>query len=125
MKTIFIIEDEDIVSVVYQQYCKLLGYKVLVAASAEEALKFLSYPRFVCDLIITDWKLPKLCCREFIEMLKNIVPDTPLLVISGQIREEVASDAGVAHFMLKPFTLEELEAKITELIGENNDTSRA
>ncbi len=72
------------------------------ASTAEEALGHLS--EGLCDLVVTDVRLPGMSGIELVERLRRERPDLPSLVITGQEEEVVARlarKAGAAAFLPK------------------------
>ena len=66
-------------------------FKISIALSAEEALDKLSRERF--DIIISDYKMPRMNGIEFLEALRRTGNDTPFVIFTGKGEEEVAMDA--------------------------------
>jgi PAS domain S-box-containing protein len=66
-------------------------FKISIALSAEEALDKLSRERF--DIIISDYKMPRMNGIEFLEALRRTGNDTPFIIFTGKGEEEVAMDA--------------------------------
>lgn len=58
-----------------------LGYRVEISANAEEALKLYSGTRF--DVVITDYKMPRMNGAELIERLRKLDPDARVILLSG------------------------------------------
>ncbi len=58
-----------------------LGHKVVVASSGVEALDHFSQHKF--DLIVTDYRMPKMDGLELIGRLKKQSPDILIILVSG------------------------------------------
>jgi PAS domain S-box-containing protein len=72
------------------------------------------------QLIITDLHMPGLSGIEFIQNVRKIRPDIPVVLSSGFLTDEAAARArslGVARLLHKPNTLEDLSHSIHELLG--------
>ena len=100
---------------------QLLGYNhVVEARSGLDALK-----KIRCDvfqLIISDWTMPVMSGLEFHGELKRspVHKKVPFLMISAKAeRTNVieAFQAGIAHFMVKPFSAEALQSKLQTMLG--------
>ena len=66
-------------------------FKISIALSAEEALDKLERERF--DVIISDYKMPRMTGIEFLEALRRTGNDTPFIIFTGKGEEKVAMDA--------------------------------
>ena len=98
------------------QICKTLtdvlgmaGYNVRSAPSAERALQIMEGTSF--DLIITDLKMSGMSGMDFVGRLKGIAPGLPVVILSGfgdmdSVIE--AMRAGVADYLKKPFSIDEV-----------------
>jgi CheY-like chemotaxis protein len=58
-----------------------LGYKITTAPNAAEALEHIGRHKF--DLVVTDYKMPRMDGIEFIRHLRKEVPGIPVVLISG------------------------------------------
>ena len=100
---------------------QLLGYPdVVEACSGSDALKKLRCEDF--QLIISDWTMPVMSGLEFHGELKRspVHKKVPFLMISAKAeRTNVieAFQAGISHFMVKPFSAEALQSKLQNMLG--------
>jgi CheY-like chemotaxis protein len=58
-----------------------LGYKITTAKNAEEALEIHAARQF--DLIVTDYKMPKMNGVEFIQKVRKSGSAVPMIMLSG------------------------------------------
>jgi CheY-like chemotaxis protein len=58
-----------------------LGYKITTAGSAADALE--QYHPQAFDLVVTDYKMPRMNGTELIERLRKLAPALPIILISG------------------------------------------
>lgn len=58
-----------------------LGYEIVTASSAQEALGEFSRGNF--DLLVTDFKMPKMNGKELVERVRRIAPAVPIILLSG------------------------------------------
>lgn len=82
---------------------------IKAVATAEAGLRVLENEDF--DVIVCDFKLPRLNGVEFFEQVIQSHPDSIKILISGYGNEEAiaaAFDAGVHEFIRKPFSLNAL-----------------
>jgi two-component system, cell cycle sensor histidine kinase and response regulator CckA len=115
-ETVMVVEDEvslqDLISTALVSF----GYRVIVAGSGSEALEVLARQQSPPDLLLTDVVLPGgVQGHELAEQLRLMVPDLPVLFMSGYPRDYIVHggrlDQGV-HFLQKPFTPRELQVAI-------------
>lgn len=73
------------------------------------------------DVIVTDYRLPGLGGKDWLEILKKYHPTAKLIVISGyRVAEEKAAEEGIT-FLRKPFT----RGQLIEAIGPDKILSPA
>lgn len=121
-ESILVVDDEEFVSEPIVAMLEKLGFAAEAAGSGEEALKILS--RGETTFLLTDIRMPgSVNGLELIRQAKNKYPDVCAIAMTGHSKEfnyvEVVN-AGAADFVNKPFSIEELEAKIKRAIMERN-----
>jgi PAS domain S-box-containing protein len=117
--TVLLIEDEDIVAEVGRKMLQRLGYRVLVARSGAEALALYAQHQAEIDLIILDMIMPGMGGGAVFDRLRSINPETPVLLSSGYSLDGQALDIlkrGCRGFIQKPFNIEQLKQKISEIL---------
>ena len=58
-----------------------LGHKIHVASSGADALEQFSQHKY--DLVVTDYKMPRMDGLELIVRLRKLTPDIPIVLVSG------------------------------------------
>jgi CheY-like chemotaxis protein len=115
---VLVVDDEDIVRQFSVDAFTDLGYRVLEANSAEAALALLRH-RPDIDLLFTDIVMPQTNGRKLADAARALRPDLPVIYTTGYTRNAVVHngvvDAGV-HLIGKPFTIEQLAAKVREVL---------
>jgi DNA-binding response OmpR family regulator len=96
------------------------GYEVHEAGAGDAALELVR--KELPDLVVLDVMMPGLTGIEVAQMLKANADTAsiPIIILSakGQAAEVNAGiDAGAHAYMVKPFTPQDLAAKIRELLG--------
>jgi DNA-binding response OmpR family regulator len=90
------------------------GYEVEVASDGASGLiKARSQPE--PDLIVLDWNLPDFSGVDICQRIRSSGVTTPILMLTGHddIADRVkALDAGVDDYLVKPFSIEELMARL-------------
>ena len=110
MKTIAIIEDDIHIGNLLEEVLQKAGYQALRAYSGTEALYMLSH--HWPDLILLDLMLPGMSGEEVLSRVK----DTPVIVVSAKadVQDKVKLLLGGAvDYVTKPFSTEELLARIS------------
>jgi len=91
-----------------------LGYRVVEAASAEEAMRLVRRSeRF--DLLGTDHLMPGMSGTDLARLVRSARPDVPVLVVSGYADTEgIAADLPQ---LTKPFRRDELAASVAQIVN--------
>ena len=122
MTTVLIVEDEEPLSILLRYNLEAEGFEVIEAGSGEEAERRAraSPP----DLILLDWVLPGLTGIELCRRLR-FRADTrhiPVLLITAKTEANDrlrGLEAGADEFIVKPFTLSEILARIHSVLGRS------
>lgn len=96
------------------------GYKVFEAQGGEEALHAAAI--YVPDIILLDLGLPDMDGTEVIRLLREWT-DVPVIIISVRDSEQdtvAALDAGADDYLVKPFGMNELLARIRVALRHSN-----
>lgn len=93
------------------------NYSVKTAGSAELAMPLIEKEHF--DLLITDIRMPGRSGIELLKDYKKLQPSNPVIIITAFTSIQSAVDAmkaGASEYVPKPFSLEEVEIKIKNLL---------
>ena len=120
---IFIIEDEPSIIQLVQHNLEKNGFIVSSSVNGNDGLKELK--KFQPDLLLLDWMLPDL---SGIEICKNIRKDNsfknlPVIMLTAKGEEEDKNkglDSGVDDYLTKPFSFNELMARIKAVLRRSN-----
>ena len=118
-ETVLAVDDDPIMLDVLQEVLEPYGYKVLFAASGEEALEMVGSHQDKIDLLLTDVLLPGIKGQELARELLHKRPDLNVLFMSGHLCPSMAhSDAGgrFEAFIQKPFSPNALLRKMRKLL---------
>lgn len=117
-ETVLLVEDDVRVLELTSASLRELGYTVLVAGSAKDALGHLQTDVEVA-LLLTDIVMPEMNGRKLADAALKARPDLKVIFMTGFTKNAVVHngvlDPGV-NFLAKPFSLEELSAKIREVL---------
>src|SRR5262245_61913184 len=91
MKTILLVEDEDVLRGLIRELLELKGYKVLEAHQGMEALDLLETHEGRVDLVLTDVVMPQMSGSELVEELRLKHPDVKVIFMSGYTGSSNAS----------------------------------
>lgn len=105
-KTVLIVDDEPENRRIYAEILNDLGYRTIEAPDGEEALSRVR-EETVIDLVIADYRMPKMNGLQFIESLRNILPAVPMIMVTAFANVESylqSFSLGVFEYMNKPFS---------------------
>ena len=107
-----LVDDEELVRASTAHMLTQLGYRVVEAASAAEALTFLRDSDGI-DLLVTDYLMPGMNGSELARLARATNPGLKILLVSGYAEAEGVAPDLVR--LVKPLREEELAAKIAEV----------
>ena len=117
-ETILVVEDEERVRAISAETLRDLGYTVIEAASAREAIRRIEQG-VKPDLLFTDVVMPEMTGSELAGELQRRQPGLKVLFTTGYTRNAIVHngmlDAGT-HLLSKPFNIEDLAAKVRSLL---------
>lgn len=110
MKTVLIIEDDNIMRRLERELCTRLGCGVLDAEDGTEGLRLFKENRI--DLVITDWLMPGMSGREVVRVLKTLDPGVKVLIVTGADHVEDPARYGAVGVIEKPFRTQQFMAEV-------------
>lgn len=120
-ETVLVVEDEPAILEIVELLLRQTGYEVLAAGSPGAALRLAAERVGAIDLLLTDLVMPEMDGRELARRLEASRPGLKRLFMSGHAADIVAehglSDAE-ANFIAKPFTMDQMLAKVRETLGK-------
>jgi len=119
-KTILVVDDEPEIRKLVSAMVSQFGYTVLTADSGEHALTLYRNQHGPLEMLITDVVAPGMSGPMLADKLSELQPDLKVLYISGYDNTHVVQTYVVekGHALLaKPFAVDELKAKISELLS--------
>jgi PAS domain S-box-containing protein len=124
-RTILIAEDEASLRKLTSNTLKKLGYTVLEAPDAAEAIRLAGLLASKIDLLLTDVVMPGMSGRELALRLATTRPDTKVLYMTGYtdgaIAEHGVLEAGIS-ILRKPFTQAQLIRSLDGIFEAQLDT---
>jgi len=122
---ILVVDDDDQIPRMLSKVLLFFGYAVSLASNGQEGVR--EFLRRSYDLVLTDLDMPVMDGMKMASHIKALSPFTPIVLMTGCVREEVmekGSGNHVDHILFKPFKLTEVKEVITKMItptdgGEN------
>jgi two-component system response regulator MprA len=114
---ILIVEDDQAIVRILKRALTYEGYHVEAADDGESGLEL--YKKFQPHLIILDWMLPGMDGLEFCDRIRSTEDNIPIIMLTAKdsTRDRVMGlDAGADDYMVKPFEINELTARIRALL---------
>ena len=112
---------DDLISLLKpgQKYVEKAGHEVVgEAGDGQEAVEV--YEEVRADAVIMDITMPRMSGLEALQALKKIEPNVKVIMCSAMGQQESIATAiqyGAADFVIKPFTEEQIVAKIKQILG--------
>jgi len=122
---ILVVEDETPMRTVLKDILEQEGFRVLTAADGESGFKAALEEK--PDLILLDVMLPKLDGFALCAELRRLTFTGPVLMLTakGQVGDRVRGlDSGADDYLVKPFSTEELLARVRALLRRTSSGSR-
>lgn len=126
MSNILIIDDEKAIRKTLSEILSYEGYKIEEASDGDEGLR--KFRDKVYDVVLCDIKMPKIDGIEFLDKVRDINPDVPVIMISGHGTIETAVEAvkkGAYDYIAKPPDLNRLLITIRNAMDKTNLVAEA
>jgi len=117
--TLLVVDDDSVFRQLEARALSEQGYKVLQAASAEEALRLAAKtPRL--DLLLTDFNIPGADGLELSQQIRHLHPTAPVLVVTGALplAQQRAKDLDRFALLEKSSSFDELLEQVRKLLTE-------
>jgi PAS domain S-box-containing protein len=116
LKTVMVVDDEEMVREVLCHMIEDLGYRAVGVPDGLEALAIAEQPEQPIDLAIVDLTMPRMNGRAVADGLADRRPKLPVVLTSGYDRDRIAADTA-AGFLRKPFRFDTLEKLLLDVLG--------
>ncbi len=118
--TVLVVDDEAVVRDLARQALEDAGYRVLTAASGEEALEVYRSQGWEVDAVILDLGMPGMGGKACLKALLEQDPAARVLVSTGYASDDEAREVeqlGAAGFVAKPYRLSDLLARVARALS--------
>lgn len=118
-KTLMVVEDDPDLRYLMQEALEDYGYTVMAACDGMEGLNLFERHQNDIALIISDLITPKMAGRELYERIHEMRQETRFLFVSGYQANQISQNFVLTkgfEFLQKPFDLDELAAKVREML---------
>ena len=119
MARILVVDDDQGIRDFLEILLSREGYKVKTASGGKEAVALCKKKKF--DLVITDLKMPKMDGIDLLRAIKEISPETLVILITGYASGETAVEAmkeGAYDYLEKNFTVDELKTAVCDALSK-------
>ena len=128
-ETVMVIEDQDFVRGYVQHALLAYGYRVVPASGVNSAMRVVESAQQRPDIILTDVVMPDGNGIDLADRIRDHWPGIPILFMSGYMEQapEIAGGKQSAplEFIQKPFTADQLAAKIREMLQHRDQAIAA
>jgi two-component system chemotaxis response regulator CheY len=116
-------DDSTMIRRVIKNAVDVLGYGFLEAKDGQEAIEIMEKEFSDVGLILLDWNMPRLNGLEVLKKLKadNRFKNIPVMMVTSEVERSKVIEAitiGAKNYVMKPFSHENLIAKISQTLGK-------
>lgn len=120
-ETLLVVEDEPAILKFIRTTLQRLGYFVLAAASAKDALALASQHKEPLHLLLMDVVMPEMNGLDLYTRIAASRPGIRVVFMSGysvDVFPHPDGDKGDVSFLQKPFSMQQLSAKVREVLDQ-------
>ncbi len=117
---LLIVDDDSSMRMALYESLSSCGYEVETAENGADALVKFKNGRF--SGVVTDMRMPKMSGMDVLKGVKLISPETPVILITAYGTVNTAVEAmkeGASEFIMKPFSLDDLEFAVKNVLAAN------
>lgn len=122
MTKVLIVDDSSVLRRIVRDALNIFDFEIFEAESGQKALECLGNNEV--DLIILDWVMPEMDGYELFTRLQDIekYKSIPVIMLSAEDNKDMmlkAIRSGIRHYLTKPFTHEDLLARVVQVLKLN------
>jgi len=117
---ILVVDDAKAIRDTLSKVLSSMGFEVAVARSGHEGLNLFLKNSF--DLVLADLQMPDMGGWTLALHIKDESPDTPIVLVTGEEKGRVMEkleESCVDSVVFKPFTLEDIQETVQEMLDKN------
>ena len=123
---LLIVDDSSAIRKIIKAAADVLLMDAEEAQDGIEALEKLSVCYDEIDLVLLDWNMPEMSGYDVLVEIKtnDKYKDIPVMMVTTESQKSsivAAVRAGADNYLTKPFTVDELQSKILECLGEDSE----
>ena len=119
---VLIVDDDPVVRMLIRDALKALGFEnTLVASDGHTAFGLLN--KHMVDIVFTHWVMEPMDGIEMTRRIRSVLPDhkrtVPVIMLSGKSDKEdveIARDAGVTEYLIKPFSVQQVCKRVQAVV---------
>jgi len=118
-ETVLLVDDEDAVLHVGENFLKKLGYKPIIAKNGKQAVDLFKIHKNEIDLIVLDLVMPEMDGKQAFSEIKTLQPDARILFSTGHAVDDTIEgflNQGCHGFIQKPFSLNEFAITLRKIL---------
>ena len=118
--TVLVVDDYSQARELTKMILSGLGvHQVFTAKDGREAHDFLVSSGARVDLIICDWRMPRMTGLELLQQVRAVYPDMPFIMVTGNADSDSVKAAGeldVSAYIRKPYSPQQFEKKVMAVL---------
>jgi CheY-like chemotaxis protein len=117
-RRVLLVDDDELIQELMVTMLEILGYDAVLASDGPTALQLYSRQPGEIGLVILDMQMPGMDGLEVFRRLKKMDSSVSVVICSGFAEERKIQQAcreGAVGFLAKPFSITDLERKLTSL----------
>ncbi|PKL19183.1 MAG: hypothetical protein CVV49_02070 [Spirochaetae bacterium HGW-Spirochaetae-5] len=120
---VMVVDDEEGVRTVAASMLELIGFTVLTSFDGMDAISkikdFTENKKGSLKIVLLDLTMPHMDGAETFKKISKISPESRIILMSGYSENDITekfTDAGISGFLQKPFQLQDLQKKLSEVL---------
>ena len=124
MLKVLVVDDSSTLRRVVREALSIFEFEIQEADNGHKALEYLNESEF--HLIILDWVMPEMDGYELFTTMQGMerLKTIPVIMLTAENNKDMVLKAirsGVKHYLTKPFTREDLLARVLKVLNLDQD----